>query len=118
MRKIVWVLGLLGTLLGCQNQKDLGPDCVRAKYLGPSDSPCGGPHKILILGGKERIYDLFPNLREADNLEITTQVPEALRQPGQELYFTPAAVEPRICLAIYIWYPEITLTHVSGTACR
>ncbi|WP_247231275.1 hypothetical protein [Telluribacter sp. SYSU D00476] len=118
MKNIVRILALILALSGCENDKTLAPDCVKAQYLRATDSPCGGPDKVLVLGGKQNIHDLFPETSWSDSLFITTTVPEQYRKPGQVLYFKPEKAASKLCLAVFMAYPEVRMLNVSTTSCR
>lgn len=118
MKKILGILGLVIGTLSCENDKGLAPECVKAQYLKGSDSPCGGTDKILVMGGKHTIYDLFPETSWSDSLIITATVPEPFRKPEQVLYFRPEKAASKICQAAFLAYPEVRMLDVSTTTCR
>ena len=105
-------------LAGCSEKESLKPDCVKAEYVGVSDSYCGGPHKIKILAGMEKIEALHNNLDLSDNAIITTDVPVDLRKQGRIIYFTPRAAKPKICTANVIWYTEVIMENTSADSCK
>lgn len=111
------MLSVVSGLIGCKNDDDTLPQCVRARYLGKTNSPCGGPDLIEIVEGQERIFTFYSYLAQAEEVRISTTVPEDLQIIGGEFYFIPKDAPPRICLALYIPLPEVELTNVSTLSC-
>ena len=121
MKKLTFQILLVAIhlyLLGCSGKETLKPDCVKAEYVSISDSYCGGPYKIKIIAGKEKIEALFKNLDLNENAIITSNVPEDLRKAGQIIYFTPKAGAPKICTANVSWYLEVVMENASRGSCQ
>jgi hypothetical protein len=110
------LLSLISTL-SCKNDDEVSVKCVKASYLGKTNSPCGGEDLIVILENKEAITSLYPHLDQNSELKITTNLPEEL-ETGEEFYFVPVKAASRICDAFYIPLPEIEVVSASVTGCR
>lgn len=110
------LLSLISTL-SCKNDDEVAVKCVKASYLGKTNSPCGGEDLIVILDNKEAIISLYPHLDQGTELKITTTLPEALRT-GEVFYFVPVKAASRICDTFYIQLPEIEVINASVTGCQ
>lgn len=110
------LLSLISTL-SCKNDDEVGVKCVKASYLGKTNSPCGGEDLIVILDNKELITTLYPHLDQRTELKITTTLPEAFRT-GEPFYFVPAKAESRICETFYIPLPEVEVVNASVMGCQ
>lgn len=119
-RKVVFLVYIMICIwtMSCSKKDVLKDGCVKAEFVGPSDSPCGGPYKIKILGGFSSLKALYPSHNIEKGYIITTLVPENLRKSGRIMYFTPLAVTPKICTANVNRYIEIQMTNLSGDSCQ
>ncbi len=118
--KSIRLLSLFACLLmvGCKKEKVVKDGCVKAEFLGPTDSTCGGPYKIKIKDGVNTLKAILPQHNIEKGSVITTSVPEQFRKAGQMIYFTPVAVPDKHCLANVLWYIEIQMTNLSSEACQ
>jgi len=104
-------------LWACSSNRSVNP-CVKAEYLGNSGTPCGGADLIRVLEGSEQIYVIMPDLQKNPDLIITTTLPADFRQPGKTFYFHPQKLEPRVCLHLWLSFPEVNAINVSGISCE
>jgi hypothetical protein len=109
------LLSLVGTI-GCKDEDEVPIKCVKAKYVGKTNSPCGGEDLIVILENGQGVTTLYPNLAKAGELKITTNLPDEL-ETGEEFYFVPIKAAARICDSFYIPLPEVEVKNASLTGC-
>jgi hypothetical protein len=111
------LLSILILLSACSKDDVYERGCMKVEYVGVSDSYCGGPHQIRVLGGADNLKKLYPSSVIVNGSIITTLVPENLRKAGEVFYFVPEAAKPKICTADVMSYMEVGIKNLSKIAC-
>jgi hypothetical protein len=111
MKSTIIYLFLAGILFfqSCKQESEVHPGLVAAEYVGLSDSPCGGTHKIRVIKGAQFINSLFSQKVVEEGSIITAFVDSTFRNPGESFYFTPKPAEPKYCNAMVAWYTEVII---------